>query len=214
MNDPTAPIPLRRVAAFDFDGTITRWDTVVPFLRRVAGTRRVVRALAPEVFGLLRSRGRGASRDDAKQRVIARTLTGHTLEEVERRGTEYGARLASRGIRRELRERIAWHRDQGHDVVIVSASLAPYLAEVARRLAVDAVLCTELEVDGSGRLTGRLDGANCRGPEKAARLERHLAGETVELWAYGDSRGDEELLAMADHPVRVARRVVGRVLPR
>ena len=62
------------------------------------------------------------------------------------------------------------------------------------------------ERDAGGVLTGRLSGANCRGPEKARRVREWLAGaglDGAELWAYGDSPGDAELLAMADHPVRV-----------
>ena len=70
------------------------------------------------------------------------------------------------------------------------------------------VVCTRLEQDASGRLTGRLQGANCRGPEKARRLRAWLEAEGLadaEVWAYGDSEGDAELLAQADHPVWVRR---------
>ncbi|MGH9000745.1 MAG: haloacid dehalogenase-like hydrolase, partial [Acidimicrobiia bacterium] len=59
-----------------------------------------------------------------------------------------------------------------------------------------------------GRLTGALLGANCRGAEKVARLREWLGGEELEvdLWAYGDSRGDAELLALAGaNGTRVAR---------
>jgi HAD superfamily hydrolase (TIGR01490 family) len=98
-------------------------------------------------------------------------------------------------------ERLGWHRSQGHEVVVVSASFTDYLRPVADRLGVDAVLATELEVV-DGRLTGRLAGANVRGAEKVRRLETWLGDEPAELWAYGDSSGDRELLARADHPVR------------
>ena len=62
-----------------------------------------------------------------------------------------------------------------------------------------------LRLEG-GRLTGRLEGANCRGPEKARRVgalleERGL--ENAEVWAYGDSDDDAALLGGADHPLRV-----------
>jgi len=86
-------------------------------------------------------------------------------------------------------------------VVLASASLELLLEPWARAAGVDDVLATRLEVR-DGRLTGRLAGPNCYGPEKVARLEAlvgDLAG--VELYAYGDSRGDRELLAAAQHPV-------------
>jgi phosphatidylglycerophosphatase C len=100
-------------------------------------------------------------------------------------------------------ERVAWHRREGHDIVIVSASLRAYLDEVARRLGVDALLCTALEVDEHGRCTGRMTGGNCRGAEKATRLRAYLRDRDVTLWAYGDSAGDDDMLAMADHPTRL-----------
>jgi phosphatidylglycerophosphatase C len=63
-----------------------------------------------------------------------------------------------------------------------------------------------LERGRNGRLTGRLVGANCRGAEKARRTREWLRANGLagaELWAYGDSSGDDELLALADHPLRV-----------
>ena len=89
----------------------------------------------------------------------------------------------------------------------MSASLGVYLETVGRLLGVDAVLSTELEVDAAGTCTGRMLGGNCRGAEKARRLRAYLQSDDVEVWAYGDSAGDTELLAMADHPIRVGARL-------
>ena len=98
-----------------------------------------------------------------------------------------------------------WHRAQGHHVVLVSASFGVYLRPLAEALGVDGVVATELTVE-DGRCTGALAGGNCRGIEKVVRLhaylDEHFGGrEAVELWAYGDSPGDLELLADADHAV-------------
>ena len=94
-------------------------------------------------------------------------------------------------------------------MILASASLEPYLVPLGERLGVDGVVCTRLERDADGRLTGRLVGANCRGPEKARRLRAWLAAEGLddaELWAYGDSAGDASCSAAADHAVWVAGR--------
>jgi phosphatidylglycerophosphatase C len=90
--------------------------------------------------------------------------------------------------------------------VLASASLDPYLVPLGRLLAADEAVCTMLERGADGRLTGRLAGPNCRGAEKARRIralldERGL--QEAEVWAYGDSDGDEPLLASADHALRV-----------
>ncbi|MDP9334878.1 MAG: HAD-IB family hydrolase [Actinomycetota bacterium] len=195
----------RTLAAFDFDGTLTRRDTLVPFLATIAGRATLLRALGAESPRLaLAAAGRG-DRDVVKQRVLTRVLAGRSYADLEAAGRAFGAELTRSAITTAGRDRIAWHLREGHEVVIVSASLDVYLDEVARALGVAHVLCTGLVTDERGRCTGHLRGANCRGPEKAARLRALLGDDDVELWAYGNSRGDDEMLALADHPVRVRR---------
>jgi phosphatidylglycerophosphatase C len=195
----------RAFAAFDFDGTITRRDTLVPFLAAVAGRGPVLGALAAESVPLaLAAAGRG-DRDLAKERVLTRVLAGVPYADVETAGKAYAARISRSAITDDARHRIAWHRREGHDIAIVSASLDVYLDEIGDALGIAHVLSSSLDTDAQGRCTGRLRGANCRGPEKAARLRALLGDDDVELWAYGNSRGDDEMLALAQHPVRFRR---------
>jgi phosphatidylglycerophosphatase C len=204
----------RAVAAFDFDGTLTRRDTLLPFLARLAGWPGLLRALAVEVPALVAESARADRRDRTKARVLARTLRGRARDEVDAAGRAYARTLLARSLRPEVVARLREHQDAGHEVVIVSASLDAYLTPVASALGAAALLCTELEVDGSGRCTGRMRGGNCRASEKARRLGAYLAGGPVTLWAYGDSAGDAAMLAMADHAVRIRRgRRYGRSLP-
>jgi phosphatidylglycerophosphatase C len=67
-------------------------------------------------------------------------------------------------------------------------------------------MATQLEVDRRGRLTGRLFGDNVRGVEKERLLREWLGGDAVRLYAYGDSDGDAEMLAMADVGMRLGGR--------
>jgi phosphatidylglycerophosphatase C len=89
--------------------------------------------------------------------------------------------------------------------VIVSASLAAYLRPMALRLGIDDVLCTDAMRSGD-RYGDRLIGRNCRAAEKRRRFEAWLDEQRwadAEIWAYGDSAGDRELLERADHAVWV-----------
>jgi phosphatidylglycerophosphatase C len=203
---PTAGEDVARVAAFDFDGTLTRRDTLVPFLRRARGHWAIVRAAVA---------ARGArGRDAFKVALVGRLFRGWPAVRVDELGRAYVPTLLA-ALRAESRERLEWHRRRGHAVVIVSASLGAYLRPLADRLGIDDALAVELVADAAGTLTGEVvGGLNNRGPEKVARLEAWLdarfgPGADVELWAYGDSSGDAELLAIADHPTWV-----GRVRPR
>ena len=192
------------IAAFDFDGTLARRDTFMPFLGRACGWHRV--ALAG-VSALRHTR----DRDELKVRMVGRLFRGWPAERLHRHGQDYATTLTDL-LRPELVERIQWHKSEGHAVVLVSAGLGVYLRPVAATLGLDDVLGVDLVSDDTGRLTGAVHGdINNRGPQKVARLrawlhERYGAHTPVELWAYGDSAGDEELLASADHPTWVGRR--------
>jgi phosphatidylglycerophosphatase C len=83
-------------------------------------------------------------------------------------------------------------------VLIVTASPEIVVAPIARALGADQLIGTRLAFDEAGRVTGELDGLNCRGPEKVRRL-REAYGEDVRLEAaYGDTDGDTEMLALAE----------------
>lgn len=192
----------RRIAAFDFDGTITRRDTLVPFLRRFRGLPRFTGAFVKALPALRRAEAREAY----KAAVFHRLLSGVPAEDLEAAAVAYGREL-HRQFRPDMVERIRWHQQEGHQVVIVSASLRAYLDPVVEHLGLDGVCAVELEVGDDGRLTGRMSGRNCRGPEKVVRLTDWLGGGPPErLWAYGNSSGDRELLAAAHEPTWVGRR--------
>ncbi|MEI8127711.1 MAG: HAD-IB family phosphatase, partial [Actinomycetota bacterium] len=89
-------------------------------------------------------------------------------------------------------------------VVIVSASPEIYVQRVAEILGAHHAIGTRLAVNEKGQLGGGYDGANCRGAEKFRRLhawlkENDSVDGKVELYAYGNSRGDRRLLAAANH---------------
>lgn len=202
---PTGAAPTPAVAAFDFDGTLVPGDSLLPFVWRAAGPRRFLQAVGRHGARVaLATVAKVGSRDAAKAAFVSTALRGLPVSDLVAAGVEYSHRLEPR-IHPAALERIAWHRDRGHDLVMISASLLLYLEPLATRLGFAAVLATGLEVDSTGHLTGALDGLNVRGPEKVARLRRWLDGRQPELWAYGDSAGDRELLAAADHGRRIRR---------
>ncbi|MBI5430027.1 MAG: HAD-IB family hydrolase [Nitrosomonadales bacterium] len=188
------------VAAFDFDGTLTRRETLLPFLLHTLGAARVARAalmLAPTLAGY----GLRLIRNDlAKQQVFVRCLGGMRMDELRRQGERFAALRLPGLMREEAMQRLAWHKRQGHRCVVISASLDLYIRPWAIRAGFDDVLATHLETRADGTTTGRLAGDNCYGIEKVKRLEALLgARDGYTLYAYGDSRGDKELLSGADH---------------
>jgi phosphatidylglycerophosphatase C len=203
---PSDPHPTPVViAAFDFDGTLTRSDSVVPFLRRFlwrwAALEGIVRCVPAGLVAVARR-----DRDSLRLAATSALLRGVPAVTVEQCAASFAAEIVSARLRPDTTARLRWHLSQGHRVLFVSASYDSYLLPVAQHVGAEAVLSTRLEIGADGRCSGGLIGANCRGPEKARRLHEWLKDQgmdraSVTVWAYGDSKGDRELLADADHAV-------------
>lgn len=187
------------VALFDFDGTVTRRDSLLPFLRQLFGPLKLAGyaiLLSPLLLGyLLRIIPNGI----AKERLLGRMLGGMEMVRLRAEAQRFARDFLPRIVRRESAERIAWHQAQGHRVIIVSASLELYLKPWAESLGVVDVLATRLREE-RGRAVAGFDGVNCFGEAKAQRIREYLGEMTsMEVYAYGDSRGDTQMLALADH---------------
>jgi len=194
--EPNKPV----VAAFDFDGTLTYRDTLFPFLLHAAGATAFARqlfALTPTLAGY----GLGMIRNDiAKQRVLARFFAGTALDVIRDRAVKFAEHQLPELIRPEAIHRFDWHRRQGHRCIVVSASLDLYVRPWALKMGFDDAIASHLETREDGRVTGNLSGGNCFGIEKVRRLEALLGPRNgYTLYAYGDSRGDKELLSSADY---------------
>lgn len=196
--------PLPAVAAFDLDGTLSDGGSVFKWLRYLRGSRATYFAAArlafPLAVGAVRS---GPWADNAKERLFGRLLAGRSFDEVRENSRTFATSHFERHARNDVIGRLNWHLEQGHDVVIVSASPQIYVEVVAERLGVPGALGTRLALDARGRLAGSYLGRNCRGKEKLRRLNewidlRHPGGAT--LYAYGNSRGDRRMLRAATYP--------------
>ena len=189
------------VAAFDVDETLTVRDCVVPFMRSVAGTGRLVKVMLSGLGSFISS-VRRRDRDALKAKFVHGVFEGKNASDIEALGVQFASKVADGWLRSDVAARMRWHQEQGHVVVLVSASLGVYLHPLGDLLEVDAVLCTELE-EADGVLTGKLVGKNCRGEEKVARVQkwREDAGIDAQdlVYAYGDSSGDKQLLELFSH---------------
>lgn len=192
------------VAAFDVDMTLTRRDCVVPYLRRLS-TWRVAPRLALWAVPLAWA-GMRRDRDRIKALATKVTMKGLTRERIEGEADSFAQDIIAEWLRDDTVQRLVWHRQQGHHVVLVSASYVSYLEHLGAHFGCAAVLACEVDFDHRNRCTGRLIDGNCRGSEKRRRLSGWLASQGLNdarIFAYGDSSGDDQLLAMATWATRV-----------
>lgn len=193
------------VAAFDFDGTLTRSDTLFGFLRKLCGLPAIARAATLQSAALAAAAAGLSDRDAAKADLLFRLLSGRPMKKVAAIVPDYVDSLVRRRLRPDVLARVQWHQAQGHELVVVSASPELYVRPTSERIGIGTTLATRLEVNDE-LLTGRLLGSNVRGDEKVAQMRDWLGDERVTLWAYGNSASDRPLLDRADVPVWVGRR--------
>lgn len=195
------PVSCTAVAVFDFDNTITWRDSLAPFLIYLVGFLKTyynLFLLMPCFIGFL---FKMIPRQTTKETILSRFCQGMSIHVLRQKGKEYADHLLDELINPQAIRRLRWHQKQGHCCILVSASIDIYLIPWAKRYGFNHVLASNLEVTQDGSITGKLAGPNCWGPEKRKRLIKLLGPEkNYELYVYGDSRGDQELLEIADYP--------------
>src|SRR4051812_19213820 len=154
------------IAIFDLDGTITRHDTLFPLVLRHLCRRpwrllRLLRVL-PAALRFCFDRDRGA----LKQSLLRATMRGMPRAGLEALSRVFVADKIATGCFRDALDTIRRHRDAGHYLLLMSASVDFYVPEFARQLGFDRTICTEVLWNGE-RLDGTLTSANRRGEEKA-----------------------------------------------
>lgn len=188
----------KTAAFFDFDGTVTFKDSFWLFLKHTVPGARLARgacALSPFLLAYLCGRYSNAS---IKEKVLTRFYGGWTREAMENAGRMLNERIFPGIVRPAALQRIAWHRERGHRLFLVTASPEEWTLPFARAHGMECV-ATRLEYC-CGRLTGRLHGPNCHGPEKVRRIRELIPDvEEFETYAYGDTKGDLPMLEFAKH---------------
>jgi phosphatidylglycerophosphatase C len=187
----------RPLVAFDFDGTLTSRDSFIAFLAwRVGGGRYLERlaGLAPAAAGYVLNRDRGR----LKAALVKRFLAGVSRADLEASAQTFASERGRALLRPDALR--AWRRWQGDGarLAIVTASPEITVGPIARGLGADLLLGTRLAFDAEGRVTGALDGPNCRGSEKVRRLREAFGDDVALEAAYGDTDGDLEMLALAE----------------
>ena len=191
---------MKQVFVFDFDGTLTTRDTLIAFIRYACGTPRFLFGFLLHAPLLVLMKLRLYSNGKAKQRVFSWFFKGMTIETFDALCQDF-ARTHRHLLRPDTVRILEQALTERAEVLIVSASIdnwvQPFFPSVT-------ILGTQVEVI-DGRLTGRFLTPNCYGQEKVRRiLALYPDRSAYHLTAFGDSRGDRELLAFADdaHMVR------------
>jgi HAD superfamily hydrolase (TIGR01490 family) len=193
------------IALFDFDGTLTTANTLRDFTVRLVGLRAYLLGLVRLVPTLVRFKTGRMSHHEAKTRFVETYYRKRSTASLTEIAVAYCRDRLPTLLDPEAYARARWHQDQGHQVVIVSASLSLWLKPWCDTEGFD-LIATEPEVDDDA-ITGSLRNGNCYGEHKVELiLERYDLGNYQRVFAYGDSPSDYPMLRLAHEGYYCRRR--------
>ena len=188
---------LNKISLFDFDGTITTDDSLIKFIRFVVGDVKAAWGMLLLSPMLITYKLKLIPNYKAKQWMLSYFFKGMDEKQFLKDAEEYSLNHIDKMLRPKAMEKIAWHIEQHHKVVVVSASMECWLKPWCNKNGLD-VIATKIEIK-DGMVTGNFLCQNCYGIEKANRVkEAYDLSDYDYIYAYGDTRGDKELLALAD----------------
>jgi len=185
---------MEKVIVFDFDGTLVQGESFFPFLSSINkwGLFRSFPELVTYPFH--------KDRLKLKEAMMAGAIQGRAYEEICHIAEQFYQDWVVPRLKNDVVKELVRHQREGYRTVLVSANITPIILAAKKGLHFDEHLCSELELDKEGKITGKLSSPNCRGEEKVHRLKSFFDGEQVVVEAYGNSEGDRELLLWADIP--------------
>lgn len=197
-----------KVYIFDFDGTLTTKDTFLELIRYSRGTLGLLRGLLLYAPMLVLMKLRIYPNGKAKQKVFAHFFKGMCVDDFNTLCRRFADDNRDRLFRPEGEKAVKRALESGAVVMVVSASVDNWVEPFFSHFQGSAsplsgrgigILGTQLET-GGGKLTGRFSTPNCYGMEKVRRIEGvlRMPRTNYEIMAFGDSRGDKEMLSFAD----------------
>ena len=192
---PSNPPP--PIAAFDFDGTLTYKDSFVSYLIWKCGLLGFLRHCVsmPHIWlDYLIHKDRGP----LKLHLINAILGKISHEALMVSLSDFFAAYKDRLLRPDAFKVWQDHKALGHECVIVTASPDILVAYFGKYIGADRVIGTRFVYDAATSQL-RLEGLNNRCAEKVRRLKEAYGQDLVILDAYGDTKGDLDMLKVAQN---------------
>lgn len=189
----------RKVAVFDFDGTLTTKDTLLEFIKFACGKPSFYWGIFLHIPIFILMKMNMYPNWKAKERFFSHFFKGVLYDWFKEKGEAFSD-VIEKFIKYETQENLIHHLERGDSVYVVSASVEEWVRPWCKKRGAVSVLSTKAEVDDKGKLTGCFLNRNCYGQEKVNRLlEVEPNRDEYFLYAYGDSRGDKEMIEFADY---------------
>jgi HAD superfamily hydrolase (TIGR01490 family) len=195
------------LALFDLDHTLLPLDSDYAwgeFTQRIGWTDPVVFKRRNDEFYADYQAGRLDIHEYVRFATEAVRLKGQVQAEAAR--AQFLREVIQPAVRPEAQALIQRHRDQGCQVMIVTATNEFVTRPIAQLFGIDELIAVELARDAQGWITGEIAGVPSMREGKVQRLQQWLLArgwdwQDVETTFYSDSTNDLPLLGRVNHPV-------------
>lgn len=186
----------KRIAFFDFDGTITTKDTLLEIIKFYKGNFRFYLGFALNAPYIAAWKAGLISNQAAKERMLQHFFGKLPLDGFQQRCNEFATTHIPPLVRPKAMKEIEKLLAAGAEVVIVSASAENWIREWCNQHQLQ-LIGTKLAVKNN-RLTGKIENRNCHGQEKVNRIKAAFDLSAYdEIYCYGDTKGDKPMLELA-----------------
>jgi phosphatidylglycerophosphatase C len=186
----------RGIAFFDFDGTITTKDTLLEFIKFYKGHLNFYQGFLLHAPWLVAMKFKLMSNQVVKEKILKFFFSNENEEQFKSRCAVFNQNILPGLIRPKAIEEIKRLKAENNIVVIVSASPENWIRPWTDFMNVE-LIASRLEVR-NGMISGKILGKNCHGEEKVRRIkEKYNLSDYADVYAFGDSSGDRDMLALA-----------------
>ncbi|MEP6748361.1 MAG: HAD-IB family hydrolase [Bacteroidota bacterium] len=186
----------KRIAFFDFDGTITTRDTLLEVIKFYKGNFKYYLGFAINSPFIIAYKAGIISNQAAKEKVLKYFFCGITEKQFQQHCDEFAVSHIPSLLRPKALHEIEKLKAAGAAIVIVSASAENWIVAWCKKNELQ-LIGTKLQVINN-LLTGKIDGINCHGEEKVNRINKVFdLSQYDEIYCYGDTRGDKPMLKLA-----------------
>lgn len=194
---------MKKIIFSDFDGTLTTKDSMMSIIIYQRGRLGLVLALLRILPWLILMFMGRYSNQRTKERLLHHCFGRMTVEEF----NDFCQRFADSHryiLRNDLYDKLVDAKANGDEVVVVTASPENWVSRLVPEF---KVLGTKMEFNPC--FTGRFLIPNCYAQEKVNRIlaaypELETDRSSFHVTAFGDSRGDKEMLEFADERIAIS----------
>lgn len=198
-----------QIAVFDFDGTSIEGSSPSWLVNRLIFERKISPATSLKIgFWGIAYKWHLPQNEAWVRGQVFRAFEGKPREEVDRYLTDFYDKWIEKRFRPQADEAMRKCRDEGCEVVVVSASFEPIVLRAMESHPFDHQISTRMKVAADGTYTREVEGRPIEGDEKMVALRHWCDGHYGEgnweiAYAFADHHSDRPLLAAAAHPFAV-----------